>query len=243
MPQEKSLHTNHRQRMRKRFAQQGGFSGFAEHEVLEYILYLAIPRKDTNPLAHRLIDRFGSLAGVLDALPEELQSVKGVGEHAAILLKLFVEVDRRYIAQRAMPGTLVHTVEEAGQILRPYFVGARNEMVYVLCLDSKEKVLGVRKVSEGSLSVSEVNVRRVAEICLSLRASYFYLAHNHTSNLAMPSRDDWYTTDAVRAALEQVGVGMRDHLIFVDGDMVSLKQTERSRGRQYYQLERPGDWE
>ena len=67
MPQEKSLHTNHRQRMRKRFAQQGGFSGFAEHEVLEYILYLAIPRKDTNPLAHRLIDRFGSLCQVLEA--------------------------------------------------------------------------------------------------------------------------------------------------------------------------------
>ena len=238
----KNHHAGHRQRVKEEFLARG-IEGWPDHRVLELMLFYALPQGDVNPLAHELIDRFGSLAGVLDALPEELQSVKGVGEHAAILLKLFVEVDRRYTAQRAMPGTLVHTVEEAGQILRPYFVGARNEMVYVLCLDSKEKVLGVRKVSEGSLSVSEVNVRRVAEICLSLRASYFYLAHNHTSNLAMPSRDDWYTTDAVRAALEQVGVGMRDHLIFVDGDMVSLKQTERSRGRQYYQLERPGDWE
>lgn len=83
MPQEKSLHTNHRQRMRKRFAQQGGFSGFAEHEVLEYILYLAIPRKDTNPLAHRLIDRFGSLCQVLEASEADILTVEGAGPAVA----------------------------------------------------------------------------------------------------------------------------------------------------------------
>ena len=186
-----------------------------------------------NPLAHELIDRFGSLAGVLDALPEELQSVKGVGEHAAILLKLFVEVDRRYTAQRAMPGTLVHTVEEAGQILRPYFVGARNEMVYVLCLDSKRQVLGVRKVAEGSIQMAEVNARRIAEEALGLRAAKIYVAHNHVNNLAIPSTDDWLVTDVLRAALAPINIELVDHLVFADGDMLSMRESPKSRVLQF----------
>ena len=236
-----SIHEGHRKRLKKEFLE-GGTQAWPDHKLLELVLCFAIPQGDVNPLAHELIDRCGSLAGVLDAKPEELTATKGVGEHAGVLLKLFVEVGRRYESQRSMPGTLIHTAEEAGRVLRPYFIGARNEMVYVLCLDSKEKVLGVRRISEGNLMSSEVNIRRIAEDCLALRASYFYLAHNHTSNLAMPSREDWLATDAVRNAMEQVGVILVDHLIFVDGDMVSLKQTERTQGRRYYQLERQDNW-
>ena len=86
MSSESDLHANHRQRMRRRFEQQGGFSGFAEHEVLEYILYLALPRVDTNPLAHRLIDRFGGLCQVLEASEADILTVEGAGPAVARLL-------------------------------------------------------------------------------------------------------------------------------------------------------------
>ena len=100
----------------------------------------------------------------------------------------------------------------------------------------------MRRVSEGNLVSSEVNVRRVAEICMALGASYFYLAHNHTSSLAFPSEEDWRATDLVRAALAPLGVSLVDHLIFVDGDAVSLRDTERSGGRKVLKLVGPSPW-
>lgn len=237
----KHHHTGHRQRVKTEFLVRG-LEGWPDHRVLELILYFAIPQGDVNPLAHELIGRFGSLAGVLDASPDELQKIKGLGEHTAVLLQLFTAVGGRYVSQRGGPGEIVHTAEEAAQLLAPCFYGAANEMVYVLCMDGKGKVLGIRKVSEGNIDNSDVNIRRVAEISMALGASYFYLAHNHVSQLAFPSEEDWQCTDVIRSALAPLGVGLVDHLIFVDGDVVSLKETERSGGRKVLRLVGPEAW-
>ena len=133
-------------------------------------------------------------------------------------------------------GQIVNTPEAAAGVLKPYFFGAQNEMVYILCLDSKGKLLGVRKVSEGSIFASDINIRRIAEEAMGLRAAAIYLAHNHISNLAFPSAADWQGTDTIRAALAAVGLTLVDHLIFVDGDMVSLNQSQNGGGRPVYQL-------
>lgn len=233
----RAIHTGHRGRVKEEFRARG-IEGWPDHRLLELILFYAIPQGDVNPLAHALIDRFGSLTGVLDALPEELMKVKGVGEHAASLLKLFPAVLGRYLEGRTAPGTIVHTPAEAGHVLAPYLYGAQNEMTYILCLDGKEKVLGVRRLSEGNIGSSDVTIRRAAEECLALRATFCYLAHNHVSGVALPSPEDMAATNVVRAALAPLGVQLLDHLVFVDGDLVSVRETAAS-GRGGYRMVYP----
>ena len=236
----RAIHAGHRGRVKEEFLARG-VEGWPDHRVLELLLFYAIPRKDVNPLAHELIDRFGSLDHVLDALPEELMKVrvrteKGeekkiatkLTEHAVTLLKLVPAVTGRYLEGRTGPGTIIRTAGEAGRALAPWFYGARNEMVYILCLDAKMKLAGVRKISEGNNSSSDVTIRRVAEECMALQASYCYLAHNHVSGIALPSPEDMNATAVVREALRPLGVELLDHLVFVDGDCVSDEETRRS---------------
>ena len=231
----KHLHSGHRQRVKDEFRARG-LEGWPDHRVLELLLFYAIPQGDVNGLAHDLIDRFGSLAGVLDASEDELRKVPGVGEHTSLLIQLIPAVGARYREQRSDLGELVQTPREAAALLEPYFFGARNEMVYILCLDGKCKLLGIRKVSEGSIYASDINIRRIVEEAMGLRAAAIYLAHNHVNNLAFPSAEDWQATDVIRAALAPVGLNLIDHLVFVDGDAVSLNQSERNGRRPVYQL-------
>ena len=233
------VHDGHRDRKKDQFLRCGADS-FADHELLELLLFYAIPQGDVNPLAHELVDRFGSLDRVLDALPEELMKVKGMGEHSITLLKLIPAVMGRYLEERTGPGQIIHTVEEAGNVLAPYFYGSRNEMVYVLCLDAKERLLGAKKLSEGNLSNSDVTIRRAAEECMALQASFCYLAHNHVSGIALPSPEDVNTTDVVRAALAPLGVRLVDHLVFVDGDMVSIRQSQQVGWGRGFRMIYPG---
>ncbi len=236
----KAIHTGHRGRVKEEFLTRG-VEGWPDHRIVELLLFYAIPQGDVNPLAHELVDRFGSLEGVLDALPEELMKVKGMGEHSVTLLKLIPAVTGRYLEGRTGPGTIIHTAAEAGHVLAPYFYGVRNEMVYILCLDAKEKLLGVKKISEGNNTNSDVTIRRVAEECLALRASFCYLAHNHVSDIALPSPADMNTTSVIRAALEPLGVHLVDHLVFSDGDLVSIQETATS-GRGGFRMIYPGQW-
>ncbi|HIW26355.1 MAG TPA: DNA repair protein RadC [Candidatus Lawsonibacter pullicola] len=228
----KHRHTGHRERMKAEFLARG-LEGWPDHRVLELLLFYTIPQGDVNDLAHELVERFGSLAGVLDASVEELKKVKGVGDHTAVFLRMLPAVLGRYQGARTRLSAIINSPEEAYAWLEPYFFGARNEMVYVLCLDGKRQVLGVRKVAEGSIELAEVNTRRIAEEAIGLRAAQIYVAHNHVSNLAIPSQADWLTTDTLRGALRPIGIELIDHLVFVDGDMVSLKDSEHLKGLQY----------
>lgn len=221
-------HTGHRQRMKAEFLARG-IEGWPDHRVLELLLFYSIPQGDVNGLAHDLIEQFGSLSGVLDASVEELRKVKGVGEHTAVLLRMLPALLGRYQASRTRLSDIINSADDAYPWLEPYFFGARNEMVYVLCLDGKRQVLGVRRVAEGSIEMAQVNTRRIAEEALGLRAARIYVAHNHVSNLALPSQADWLVTDVLRAALAPIGIHLEDHLIFVDGDMLSLKNSEHRR--------------
>ena len=228
----KHRHTGHRERMKAEFLVRG-LEGWPDHRVLELLLFYTIPQGDVNDLAHELVERFGSLAGVLDASVEELKKVKGVGDHTAVFLRMLPAVLGRYQGARTRLSAIINSPEDAYAWLEPYFFGARNEMVYVLCLDGKRQVLGVRKVAEGSIELAEVNTRRIAEEAIGLRAAQIYVAHNHVSNLAIPSQADWLTTDTLRGALRPIGIELIDHLVFVDGDMVSMKDSEYRRNLQF----------
>ena len=218
------LHDGHRKRLKEQFLNHS--DGFHDHQLLELLLCYAIPQGDVNGLAHRLLDRSGSLAGVLDARPEALEQVPGVGEHTAVLLKLIPVLSGRYQADRAGMGTILDSTQAAGQYLRPYFSqGARYEMAYLVCLDGKYKVLGCHKLDEGTVNAAEITPRKMVEIVLAHNATAAILAHNHLSGLALPSNADLMSTQQLRAILRSVDVELLDHLIFTDDDMVSLKDS------------------
>ena len=207
------LHDGHRKRLKAQFLSHG--EDFHDHQLLELLLCYAIPQGDVNELSHALLERFGSLAGVMDALPESLQQVPGVGEHTAVLLKLVPKLAGRYDRDRASLGTVLNSTRAAGEFLAPYFrQGARNEMVYLVCMDAKRKVLGVHKLGEGSVNAADITSRKVVETAL---------AQNATT--AIPSQADLTTTRRLRAVLREVGVELSDHLIFAADDMVSLRDS------------------
>ena len=226
-------HAGHRNRVKQEFLSRG-LEGWPAHRVLELLLFYAIPQGDVNALAHALTERFGSLSGVLDATVEDLKSVPGVGEHTAVLIKLMPAMGQAYVADRSGKGTLVLSREDAADILRPYFFGARNELIHILCVDGKGKLLGVRKLSEGCIDAAEINIRRLMEEIVALRAVRVCLAHNHISSLALPSRADWVATDRLQMLLESVGVALVDHIIFVDDDAVSLAASGQFGRRALY---------
>ena len=143
-----SVHEGHRERLKRRFLQEG-LDNFDEIQVLELLLFYAIPRRDTNPLAHRLLDQFGSLAGVLEAPASTLGQVPGIGENAATLLQLITAVSRYYMICRASVGQPLNTVERCGAYLTPRFFGLRDEAVCALCLDAKCKPLACRILGPG----------------------------------------------------------------------------------------------
>ena len=221
-----SIHDGHRQRVKAEFLSSGG-QNWPDHRLLELLLFYAIPQGDVNGLAHALMERFGSLSGVLDAPVEELTKVPGVGVHTAILLNLIPAMGGKYLSSRSSmeADDRIDTSMAARRLFTPYFFGARNEMIYLACLDSKLKLLGVRKVTEGIATLSEIVNRKVLEHALSLNAAVVLLAHNHPSGLALPSDADKLATKRLKKLFTAVDIELRDHLIFVDEDMVSMRDS------------------
>ena len=216
-----SVHEGHRERLKRRFLQEG-LDNFDEIQVLELLLFYAIPRRDTNPLAHRLLDQFGSLAGVLESPASTLGQVPGIGENAATLLQLITAVSRYYMICRASVGQPLNTVERCGAYLTPRFFGLRDEAVCALCLDAKCKPLACRILGQGSVNAAGVPIRKIVEFALSANATSVVLAHNHPSGIALPSQADIAATERLSVALDAVGIILADHIIVSDEDFVSM---------------------
>ena len=214
-----SVLQGHRARQRKKLLENGP-RAFADHELLEMLLYYAIPRRDTNELAHRLLERFGSLQGVFSAPVEELSTVEGVGENAAVLLSLVPQ-----IWQRSLQGAserILNSVDKCGEYFAELLSGSRREMLWQVCLDGKGKVLSSRCLAEGDVSMAAVSVRQVVEYALRAGAVAVVLAHNHPSGVALPSQEDCATTRLIRDALRTMNIQLVDHIIVADRDYVSM---------------------
>ena len=218
------IHDGHRERMKKRFLEEG-LDGFTQIQALELLLFYCIPQKDTNPLAHALLDRFGSLSQVLEAPVEELRKVPGVGAHTAIFLHLITEAGRFYLVNRSSQESILPSLESCAEFMLPFFFGRKVETVFLLCLDAKCKVLCCKEIGEGSVNAAGISVRRVVETALNAGASTVVLAHNHPSGLALPSAEDIQTTRRVALALSAVEIHLADHIVVADGDYVSMVQS------------------
>ena len=215
------IHDGHRERMKRRFSEHG-LENFDDHNVLELILFYALPRINVNPLAHNLIDRFGSLAAVFDAPADELIKVPGIGSNTACFIKLLPQVARRYLVSRSSFDDILDSSEKAGTFLVPRFFAERDEIVYIVCLDAKCKVLSCKLLFRGSVNSANISVRKIVENALLYNSTSVIIAHNHTSGIALPSKEDYVTTRRIEAALKAVEINLADHIIVADNDYVSL---------------------
>lgn len=216
-----SVHDGHRERLKKRLLEQG-LNAFDDHNVLELLLFFSMPRKDTNPLAHALIEHFGSLEAVLEAPTDELLKLGGIGENTAALIKLIPEISRRYAINKNRFDGILNSTEVAGSYLSARYQFERDEVVYVVCLDAKLRVLCFKELFRGDVNSTEVSVRKIAELALAKNASSVIISHNHTSGIALPSREDEITTRRIKTALESMGIALTDHIIVAGDDFVSM---------------------
>lgn len=222
--QQKHMHTGHRLRLKAKF-ERVGLDGFEDHEVLEYLLTFAIPQKDVNPLAHNLIDHFGSLNGVFDANPIELMRVDGVGQHTASLITLVPKLAKRYLDNpaKAKRYSLIRYADRE-KFFVPKFVGETEECMYAAFLNNNWEVLNCSMVCKGSIDTVKLEVRSLLDVAMRLRATMVILAHNHLSN-PNPSTADVVTTGYIADKLATCGISLVDHLIVCGDGAISLSVT------------------
>lgn len=216
-----SVHAGHRERLRERFAR-SGMDDFADHEILELLLTYAIPRVDVNERAHGLVERFGSVAGALDALPEEMCEVDGIGPAAAQFLSMLPCVFRRYLQDKCDTGSPMDTMSKIGEYLHARYMGITIERVYLLLFDNSMRLIECYHLDDGAVNCSAVTVRQIAEYCLRKRAACAVLAHNHPMGLAIPSGADIEVTQSVDNALETIGVPLLEHIIVTENSYAPI---------------------
>jgi DNA repair protein RadC len=215
-----NLHKGHRKRLREKYLNDG-IDNFSEHEILELMLFYALPQKDTNPLAHKLLDNFGSISAVFDAPVSHLIK-SGVSENVATYIKLIPDLTRVYFDDKYNNKSKKIDMSKLCEYFQNKFIGRTHEVLYLLLMDGKYKELFCGVISKGSLNNANVPVRKIIELSVLYDAQFAVLAHNHPSGLALPSRADLMTTKDVLDALKLIDVQMRDHIIVSDNDAVSL---------------------
>ncbi len=224
-PEAKSLHGGHRERVKSQFLK-NGLDSFQPHSILELLLYYAIPLKDTNPIAHQLLQKFGSLSGTFDAPYEELLKVDGIGRSAATLIKLIPQICRRYQEDIDRDKIVIYSYDEAGKRLVNKFIGRQNEVVVLMLLDSKTRILFCDVVDEGSVNSANIYIKKIVRLSVQYDASYAILSHNHPSGSCLPSKQDLSTTRWVYEALDTVEVRLIDHIIVSGNDYLSIAQSK-----------------
>lgn len=218
------VHDGHRERLRQSFLEHG-LSSMNDINALELLLFYAVPRRDTNELAHLLLQHFGSLDGVFSASAEELCEVEGIGAYAASLLTLVPEIMKKSRLSKSREIRQIRSSDDAGEYLLPYFMNERDEVVYLLCLDSKRAVICCAEMGRGVVNSVDTSVRRIVEKALKVKACSVIIAHNHPDGLALPSREDDLFTKCLYNALETVGIRLEDHIIVADEDYISIADT------------------
>ncbi|MBQ5885150.1 MAG: DNA repair protein RadC [Clostridia bacterium] len=219
-------HKDHRRRLKERYHREG-LDNFEDHNVLELLLFFGIPYKDTNNLAHELLNRFGSLSGVLEASREELMSVNGIGENAATLFNLIPALSRKYLEDKVDEKAPMNSCSAVGNYLIAKYRFRQDELFSMICLDQSCRLRSWEIISSGTINVTAVNSRKVIEAAMKTSANAVILAHNHPNGLAIPSGDDIKSTIALVEALNIIDVRVLDHIIISGDDFVSLASSQQ----------------
>ena len=224
----KNPHEKHRERVRENFMK-NGLETFQPHNMLELLLFYSIPVKDTNEIAHNLINRFGSLSQVFDADYENLLEVDGVGERSAMLIKLMPELFREYEKNKLNDKDVhLNSSELVAEYMSRYFKGLTEERLYLLCLDNNCKVLSKDLISEGNVNATMINNRKIVESAIFSKAASVILIHNHPSGVTAPSKNDINVTIDMADMLKSVGIRFNDHIIIGHGgDFFSFRASQK----------------
>ncbi len=209
--------------MKRRF-RETGLNGFDDVNVLELMLFYVIPRQDTNPIAHGLINRFGSLHDVIDAPYEELLKVNGAGENVATFLKLIPAVCKRYTREKQRGKAAYTTLRDMANFVIPLFSFEMEETLFMICLDAGNHITYCEAISHGNLDSVLIEPRRVVQIAMDRRASRVVLAHNHPSGIAAPSPSDVSMTLTLKDALQLFNIELLDHFIVAEETCVSMRK-------------------
>lgn len=210
----------HRQRMRERFYSEG-IDSFQPHEALEMILYFTIPRKDTNPLAHKLIERFGSFHGVLEADKNDLSDF-GLTENTVALLKMLPAFLNYYNQSRETGTPYLPDITSMGNLALSKIGTRPYEVFGMICMTAQRKYINFEIVEEGTVNNTSVSPRKVAECALRNKASSVVFVHNHPGGALTPSPDDRLMTNNLAAMLDSIGIRVADHIIVANGRFLSM---------------------
>ncbi len=212
MAPKKPHYIAHRKRLRERFRRTNG-SGLEEYELLELLLTYAIPRKDVKPLAKELLNRFGSITGVLDAQPRELEEQVGIGSSSSTLICLVRELCSSYFLSKVKHRDVLSSPQLVVNFARLKLSGLYHEAFMVIYLNAKNEVIDYEVLSEGTVDHVVVYPRRIAESALLNHAASLILVHNHPSGHTEPSEEDKELTRYVRDALKTLEIRVLDHII------------------------------
>ncbi len=217
-------HQGHRLRMKDKI-RNNGFSGFSDHEVLEVLLYFSISRGNTNTIGHALLQRFGSLSGVLNASVAELCEIPGMGESSALLLRTATELTKRFCMEEATDSRLqFDSIHQLYYHLSAQFIGEHREVVYVMGVNGQFRKLFCELVSQGTVDFCHLDVRDLVELSFRYQANHLILAHNHPQGMAAPSREDMVTTRLIENTLHGLRITLYDHLIVANQQFYSFRQ-------------------
>ncbi|MBO7520052.1 MAG: RadC family protein [Clostridia bacterium] len=220
-----SVHSGHRERMRKEIIRNGLDEYTPEHKIVEFLLFYCISRKDTNLLAHKLINRFGSLSALLDAPLEEIAAVEGMGESSALLIKSILPIARIYSVQKANETPTFTSLDEIGKYATKQYIGVTTERAAIISFNGKGKLIGFEFLFEGDVSSVGLSFRDIIGRLIRCNAVSAVLVHNHPSGFAVPSQNDEIITRELSDSLAASGIYLADHIIVGFGDFVSMAQS------------------
>ena len=218
----KSIHDGHRERVRENVLK-NGFEQLEDHRLLELLLFYSIPREDTNELAHNLLNRFGSLAGVVKASPKELKKVSGVGDNTAVMLSSFGELCVRVLKEGNIKKTPYLNSSEIIELIKSHYINESIERFLLICFDSMMHLKFVEFISEGDTTKVEFDVKNLLGYVIDCDASLIVLAHNHPNGNPTPSGADIDTTFNISVTLRKIGVELIDHVIIGENSHYSMR--------------------
>lgn len=225
MSVDNNLHKGHRERTIKKFLQSA--DSFSEHEVLEVLLFSVLPRIDTNPLAHRLIQMFGSLDGVFNASAEQLVSLDGVGEKVATQILLVSQIVKRIKGNAKKKEHYLINFATAKEYLVRLFNGLHHEKFVILLLNKKYKLLANVEFSNNAVNSVSAEIPDLVKAINIHKPAFAIIAHNHPSGNVTPSEQDDFTTKKLNVILDLHDVNLFDHIIVCGEKAYSYSQERR----------------
>lgn len=222
---DKNPHKGHRKRLIHELLEQDFPDSMPSHKVLEALLFYGIPQKDTNDMAHTLLEKFGSLNGVFEADPNSLFEVKGMTERAVALIKMILPINRRIQTEKYKKRYQFASIEEYGDFIAKCFMGYNNEILMISSFDNSGNLIENDVISEGHAASVSLSVKKIVKKVLTRNPTSVIIAHNHIGHSAVPSFADIEMTQSLKYTLEQIEIRLVDHIIVSGTDYVSLAQS------------------